>query len=857
MLIFFGIFLFSFSYCFNSNAVDYGSIRTVIFDTDMGPDYDDVGALAILHALADSGEVNILATISSNLYENTVPCIEVINTYFNRPDLPLGRPLQGENIIDKRFSGNYWAEKLPLSYSHKIKKTVETLNAIDVYRQILSSQPDTSVTIITVGFFTNLAALLQSTPDRYSDLDGQALVRKKVKHLVSMGGKFPEGREFNVFRDSISSKKVFDEWPTDILLCGFEIGRPIYTGLRLIASDIKNSPVKDVYSMCLKKDTLGRSSWDQITVLVGVRGYERYFNTVKGRMIVAPDGSNRWKEDTRGKHEYLTFKMPKEKLTCLIENLMMHQPIQGIKRFDISGDSERQVVVAQGTDEIYQGHPTTVLLPDGKTLYCVWTYKHGGPCGPMKKSEDGGRTWSELLPVPKSWTTVRNCPTIYRLSDPKGKSRLFVFAGEGPDGSMYQACSEDEGKTWSEMKSNGFGPCVMPFCTIEPINGGKELLAMTNIRRPDEKEEERSNVIVQSISKDGGFTWSPRKIIVDIRGLKPCEPEIVRSPDGKQLLCLIRENQKRVSLYIISNDEGKTWSEIKPLPLAVHGDRHKAKYAKDGRLVIVFRDTGKESLMRNHFVAWVGKYEDLINGGQGQYKIKLLHSYKGGDCGYPGLELLPDGTFVATTYIKYREGKEQNSVVSTRFTLEEFMTACDEKNVREWSEKQIDDWYVKSEWSTILPMKPDVSINKRLFVEQNVLNPQSWAAAMRFMKESNFNKMTKGKYELSDDGTFATVTDYLTKDSAHFEAHRKYIDIQHVANGQEYILITPLDGRVEVTPYEGEKDIEFFDKDRYTRHLANRDNFLVLFPEDGHKPCIKVNGNDSVRKIVVKIPFKE
>ncbi len=110
---------------------------------------------------------------------------------------------------------------------------------------------------------------------------------------------------------------------------------------------------------------------------------------------------------------------------------------------------------------------------------------------------------------------------------------------------------------------------------------------------------------------------------------------------------------------------------------------------------------------------------------------------------------------------------------------------------------------------------------------------------------------------MSDDGTFVTVTDYFTKDSAHFEAHRKYIDIQYVANGQEYILITPLDGKTEVTPYDEKKDIELFDKDRYPRHLANKDNFLVLFPEDGHKPCIKVNGDDSVRKIVIKIPFKE
>ena len=83
------------------------------------------------------------------------------------------------------------------------------------------------------------------------------------------------------------------------------------------------------------------------------------------------------------------------------------------------------------------------------------------------------------------------------------------------------------------------------------------------------------------------------------------------------------------------------------------------------------RDTGPGSPTSTHFIAWVGRYEDIASGRDGAYRIKLLHSYRGGDNGYPGLELLRDGTFVATTYIKYRAGPEKNSVVSTRFTLTE------------------------------------------------------------------------------------------------------------------------------------------------------------------------------------------
>jgi hypothetical protein len=335
---------------------------------------------------------------------------------------------------------------------------------------------------------------------------------------------------------------------------------------------------------------------------------------------------------------------------------------------DLSSDSARHVMIAQGTRDIYQGHPTTTLLPDGKTMFCVWTLNHGGPCGPLKRSSDGGLTWGPLLPVPANWATVKNCPTIFQLPDPRGKKRLFVFAGQGPDGAMQQSHSMDNGNTWTPMESNGL-ECVMPFCTVEPIENGKKLLALTNIRRPGDTEDAWSNILAQSISTDGGSTWSRWRIIADSAGLKLCEPYLIRSPSGKQLLCLIRENATRVALYMTSNDEGKTWTKPKPLPAGLFGDRHIARYAPDGRLVVAFRDTGKESSTKNHFVAWVGTYNDIITGRDGEYRIKLLHSYKGGDCGYPGLERLPDNTFVATTYVKYRPGPEQNSVVSTRFKL--------------------------------------------------------------------------------------------------------------------------------------------------------------------------------------------
>lgn len=120
-----------------------------------------------------------------------------------------------------------------------------------------------------------------------------------------------------------------------------------------------------------------------------------------------------------------------------------------------------------------------------------------------------------------------------------------------------------------------------------------------------------------------------------------------------------------------TKDEGKTWSDMRETPWGLTGDRHMVRYLPDGRIISVFRDMAPGSPTKGHFVAWVGTWSDLTNGLSGQYKIKLLHNYAGWDCGYPGLEILPDNTIVATTYIKLHPGEEKHSVVSVRFSIEE------------------------------------------------------------------------------------------------------------------------------------------------------------------------------------------
>jgi len=299
----------------------------IIFDTDLGPDYDDVGALAFLHAMADSGKAEILATVSSNKNELVAPSIDVINTYFNMPELKIGAPkTDGVNL----GSSQHWADSIVAKYPHKVMSTSDAPDAVGIYRSVLSNQPDASVTIITVGFLTNLKNLLKSPPDNYSTLNGKDLVKKKVRKLVSMAGWFPEGREFNVYMDSAASKFVFENYPGDIIFTGFEIGKEIHTGLRLIKSNVQNSPVKDVFRISIplsEEDKYGRMSWDETAVLIGVYGTEGFFNTVRGRIIVKADGSNSWENDPEGKHQYVVQKMPVPEITWFIEDRMMHLPI--------------------------------------------------------------------------------------------------------------------------------------------------------------------------------------------------------------------------------------------------------------------------------------------------------------------------------------------------------------------------------------------------------------------------------------------------------------------------------------------------------------------------------------------------
>ncbi len=342
-----------------------------------------------------------------------------------------------------------------------------------------------------------------------------------------------------------------------------------------------------------------------------------------------------------------------------------------IPLIDLAHERHRQVIVDKEPGQ-YLGHPTTVLLEDGKTIITVYPKGHGRGAIVLKRSSDAGLTWSERQPVPDNWSTSLEVPTIHRITDQQGVRRLIMFSGLYP---IRMAHSEDDGVTWTPLEPIGnFGGVVAMASVARLRNGDYFALFHDDGRFLQGTDQTTTFQVYKTLSTDGGLTWCYPEVIAVHPTAHLCEPGLVRSPDRRQLAVLLRENSRMHNSYVIfSNDEGVSWSTPEELPGALTGDRHTAKYAPDGRLVITFRDTTHESPTRGDWVAWVGTYNDIKSGRSGQYRIRLMDNHYQADCAYPGLELLPDGTFITTTYGHWSPG-EMPYIVSVRFTLTEIDT---------------------------------------------------------------------------------------------------------------------------------------------------------------------------------------
>lgn len=364
-------------------------------------------------------------------------------------------------------------------------------------------------------------------------------------------------------------------------------------------------------------------------------------------------------------------------------------------------DPSKQIVIDR-EDGVYLGQPDSILLDDDKTILTVYPNGHGFGEALLSKSTDGGLTWEKRVPANETWKNSEETPTIYKLDLIDGTQKLISISG-GPawHGSTFRgfktSISDDNGETWSEYKEWETG--------INTIVGMASLIQL---------KDEDGNLINKwmgvfhdysyinyktylTFDDNGKEQWStPEPYLSEYRDVESeaqiCEVGMFRSPDGNRIVALARsQSHKHTSTIFYSDDEGKTWSRPRYVQGSLNGERHKATYDPiSGRLLISFREikldtnddgsTSDNDWMAGDWIGWVGTYDDLMNGNEGEYRICLGKDYtksaRAGDCGYAGNVVMSDGTFFLNSYGNFDTNTNNNTyIMGVRFKLGEIDNA--------------------------------------------------------------------------------------------------------------------------------------------------------------------------------------
>ena len=406
-----------------------------------------------------------------------------------------------------------------------------------------------------------------------------------------------------------------------------------------------------------------------------------------------------------------------------------------MRYIDLTENKNLQTIVDKEEGE-YLGHVTTAVLEDDKTIFAVYPKSHGRGTIILKKSCDCGETWGNRLAVPESWDTSLQVPTLFKTEDKEGNKHLLMFTGLFPirmsfssdngntwtdlapignfggnvsfsdmiklDNGDYMAFFHDDGryihggnnekitveKTFAQNSDIYKIDIFKQHKNIDNWNKSEKWISC-NPTIEDKYNWTKSKIIYESqngakatedqskiyktISKNGGLTWSSPKEILSHPSAFLAEAAAIRSPNGKQIALIMRENTRRFNSFVsFSDDEGITWSKPKELSESLTGDRHCLKYTKDGRIFASFRDTAKNSKTFGDWVAWLGTYEDILHQKEGQCKIRLMKNYaynhNEGDCGYSGVSIMPDNKVIAVSYGHFTEGQSPY-IVSVKMNL--------------------------------------------------------------------------------------------------------------------------------------------------------------------------------------------
>jgi inosine-uridine nucleoside N-ribohydrolase len=287
----------------------------IIFDTDIGNDVDDALALGLLHVLADRSACDLLAVTITRSDELAGPFVDAVNTFYGRPNLPIGFIRTKPETDTSKF--------LPLAeardgdrvrYPHDLQRSSDAPNALRLLRQLLAAQPDGSVVLVQVGYFSNFAALLETPADELSPLTGRELVKQKVKLLSVMAGAFQtiddnnHFTEFNVYKDIPAAQKLARDWPTPMVWSGFEIGIALPYPAASIERDygyVAHHPLAEAYQL-YNPTPHERPTWDLTSALYAVQPDRGFFGlSTAGTVTVEGDGFTRFTPQANGRDRFL------------------------------------------------------------------------------------------------------------------------------------------------------------------------------------------------------------------------------------------------------------------------------------------------------------------------------------------------------------------------------------------------------------------------------------------------------------------------------------------------------------------------------------------------------------------------
>ena len=171
-----------------------------------------------------------------------------------------------------------------------------------------------------------------------------------------------------------------------------------------------------------------------------------------------------------------------------------------------------------------------------------------------------------------------------------------------------------------------------------------------------------------------------------------------------------------------------------------------------------------------------------------------------------------------------------------------------------WTKKQVDHWYQRQEWLHGLTAKPHAATDREEFARQYQANPAGWDKAFAYLQETDLNSLAPGKYPIDGEQVYVTVTEGPAKelDKTKWEAHRLYSDIHYMVKGKEKIGVAPVTTAQLTEAYDPAKDIMFYNANG-NFYQADPGTFLIISPKYAHRPGIKVDGDEVVKKVVVKI----